>query len=147
MNYLCMEGADHPVRAMVLALDEEELEPASVEDPSAYHHIRLGDPDFFGDAGDLEHEHLILTTAPYPATQGDLDIILDQTLGLDRQTETVRVVAITPEIVRTLRHDPGQPHRFDLTYPLPIVIVLLGGSPALEQWKEQNFGEMSEGDD
>lgn len=146
MDYLCLEGVDAPVRALVVAFDEEELEPGKPEDVSAYHHLRLAEPDLFSDVDELSKEHLIFTTAPYPATQQDLNVILDETLGLSREMDTVRVLAVTPEIARKLRQDPLQPHTFKLEFPLPIVIVLLGGTLAIDQWKGRNLGNIKEED-
>ena len=95
--------------------------------PSAYQHIHLGGEDYFPEVEELGHEHLIFTTAPYQLTVKDLDSIVDAVPSLDRENETVRVLQITPGIIKQLRNNSSDSYSFNMSHPLPEVVVLLGG--------------------
>lgn len=139
MNYIALQSVTGDKRILILALTEEELEPARPLDPSAYHYLALGHEDFFADDEELQHEHLIITTAPFHMTINAINNIIDQVLKLELQKETVRVLAVTPDIVRKLRNDPDESHTFELTHPLPEVVVLLGGEDRMNKFVEDHL--------
>lgn len=134
MDFLTLQLAER--RWLIAALDDEELEPIPPDAPSAYLHIDLGSDDYFPDAVELEHEHILLTTAPYTVIQEELVAIFENTLKLDPGSDTVRICALTPDIIKKLRSAPLKSHNFNFSHPLPWVTVFLGGKRALDEWKQ-----------
>ena len=145
MDSLTLESLKGDKRFLVIAFTEDDLEPGRPLDPSAYQHIHLGGEDYFPEVEELGHEHLIFTTAPYQLTVKDLDSIVDAVPSLDRENETVRVLQITPGIIKQLRNNSSDSYSFNMSHPLPEVVVLLGGKDRLDRYVKENIKFLDEG--
>ncbi len=138
MHFAQLESADGKKRVLILALDENELKPEPRDSRSAYHHLRLGSHEWFPDVPDLSHEHLILTTAPALAIRDELYTIFANILELDLNTESIRILPLTPDITSRLRRSALESHTWELQPPLPTVTVLVGGKREFDEWMNAN---------
>ena len=74
-----------------------------------------------------------------------LDSIVDAVPSLDRENETVRVLQITPGIIKQLRNNSSDSYSFNMSHPLPEVVVLLGGKDRLDRYVKENIKFLDEG--
>lgn len=137
MEYLAIEATAGNKRILVIGLTEEELEPGRPDDPSAYHHLHLA--EFYPDADELKHEHILLTTAPYHLVEPDLKKIVEEMLQLDLQERSFRVLALLPAISSKIRDNPDEGYTFSQTHPLPDIVVVIGGPDEFNRFVDSHL--------
>lgn len=127
---------------MIIGLEEEELAPASPHDSWVVLHIPLR--EYFPDTEELQHEHILLTTAPSSEADRELNDILEDDLGLDQNIDNIRVFELTSDTLHRLRSNPTEMFDIHLDSPFLVINIVLGGQKGVEGWSHEYLERVDE---